>query len=241
MRTCRLPLTITRAEFICSGLTALPRAQDSDRVVPVYQEPRHRQVFVSGATRILHLQVHPGDTTLFHTHREPILYVTLQTTETRNQVLGGDWSQPQNPFPFTAPPSGLMSVTTYAQQPVTHRLHNAGTSMLELIAVLNGSAGDETQSSGNGFTTPPELTNRWFRTYRFTVPPGQPGVTHTHNAPVTLVQTSDGRAIGSGTRTFGFNAPAAWGYFDAREIHTVRNTGSSAVEFVEVEIRQPPL
>ena len=60
-------------------------AQDAERVIPVFEEPRHRLVFQAEATRILHLQVYPGDTSLFHTHAEPILYVAFKTAETSTQ------------------------------------------------------------------------------------------------------------------------------------------------------------
>src|SRR6187402_1477188 len=73
-----------------------PRQPDPvlDRVVPVYEEPRHRQVFRSGTTRILELIVLPGDTSLFHSHEDPIVYVNLSSGALRTQELGKDWSQP---------------------------------------------------------------------------------------------------------------------------------------------------
>ena len=73
-----------------------PRLPDpvQDRVVPVYEEPRHRQVFRSGTTRILELIVLPGDTSLFHSHEDPIVYINLSSGALRTQELGKDWSQP---------------------------------------------------------------------------------------------------------------------------------------------------
>ena len=58
-------------------------------VVPVYHEPHHRQVFQYGSTRILDVQVPPGDTSWYHTHDSPILYVTLSAGQIRTQNLGG--------------------------------------------------------------------------------------------------------------------------------------------------------
>jgi hypothetical protein len=60
-------------------------------VVPVHHEPHHRQVFQYGTTRILDLQVPPGETSWFHTHEWPVLYVTLGRSAVRTQNLGEDW------------------------------------------------------------------------------------------------------------------------------------------------------
>src|SRR5262245_38012984 len=60
-------------------------------VVPVHHEPHHRQVFQYGTTRILDLQVPPGETSWFHTHEWPVLYVTLGRSAVRTQELGEDW------------------------------------------------------------------------------------------------------------------------------------------------------
>ena len=229
---------------LCVFLVALAavntRAQDAERIVPVHQEPRHRMVFEAGSTRILHLQVQPGDTSLFHTHAEPIVYVVIQTTETQTQNIGSEWSAARNQLPFTAPPSGVFGTTSYVENPVTHRIRNAGKDVFELIAILNLSPGEETQTPETaGFTGKPEHSNRWFRAYRISVPAGA-SVRHEHATPTVLVQTTAGTALGTGARLFGFNQPNDWGYFDPREPHQVRNAGKTAVEFIEVEVRQPP-
>jgi mannose-6-phosphate isomerase-like protein (cupin superfamily) len=61
-------------------------------VVPVHDEPHHRQVFQHGPMRILDLQIPPNDMSWFHLHEWPVLYVTLGTSATRTQMLGGEWS-----------------------------------------------------------------------------------------------------------------------------------------------------
>jgi hypothetical protein len=68
------------------------RADAESPVVPVHEEPHHRQVFQYGTTRILDLQVPPGDISWFHSHDWPVLYMTLGTSRIRTQNLGADWS-----------------------------------------------------------------------------------------------------------------------------------------------------
>ncbi len=223
-------------------------AWTQDLVVPVYREPRHRQVFESGTTRILDVQVHPGDTSLFHTHAEPILYVNFGNTQLRTQTYGQDWPAPAQGRGGAAAPARpaapgpavrVMSTTSYVEKPVTHRIQNVGTSFFHLIAVLNQTAGDEaTSSQAAGFAGTPEMTNRWYRAYRFTLAPGET-IRHQHAAPAVVVQTTDGQAVATAARTWGLNWPTAWAFFDRDEAHEVRNPGRTPVEFVEVEVRQP--
>lgn len=234
----RVRTTVTVIIGIAAAVAAAS-AQAPDRVVPVHQEPRHRMVFEAGPTRILHLQIHPGDTSLWHSHDEPILYVSFgATTRTRTQNLGAEWSAPVNVFP-TAPPSRVLSATAYAKQALTHRIENVGDALFELVAVTNSTRGDETQTSQDaGFGTAAELSNGWFRAYRLSLAAGQ--VTeHSHRAPTVVVQTSTGTGMASGRRVFGFNGQTSWCYFDAAEPHTLRNTGTTPLELVEVEVRQP--
>jgi len=219
---------------------AAAAAPDGERIVPVSREPRHRMVFESGPTRILHVVVLPGDRTLWHLHDTPILFVPVgPATEVRIQSLGGEWRGPLQPFP-PAPPSQVSSDVSYAEGPLTHRIENVGSETLELIAVLNSSTGDTKRTPNEaGFEGGPELENGWFRAYRITLTPGK-AARHSHRAAVVVVQTGEGRALGTGGRAFGFNAPASWGYFDAGEEHELRNRGTSPVELVEIEIREAP-
>jgi mannose-6-phosphate isomerase-like protein (cupin superfamily) len=60
-------------------------------IVPVHHEPHHRQVFQYGPMRILDLQIPPNDMSWFHLHEWPVLYMTLGTSQTRTQNLGGEW------------------------------------------------------------------------------------------------------------------------------------------------------
>ena len=64
------------------------RCPKGESVVPVYHEPHHRMLFASGTTKILEGQVPPGDTSWYHVHTEPVLYITLSASQQRTQVLG---------------------------------------------------------------------------------------------------------------------------------------------------------
>lgn len=134
-------------------------------VVPVIQEPRHRTVLESGSTRILDVQIPPGDTTLFHTHDAPLLTVSISFSPTRTQAFGGEWIGPSPNANRTVGRIG--SSTNDAEHLVTHRVNNVGDTLFRLIGVINKSAGNEAATDqGAGFAGTPELLNRWFGAYR---------------------------------------------------------------------------
>jgi mannose-6-phosphate isomerase-like protein (cupin superfamily) len=65
--------------------------QGQTPVMPVHQEPHHRQVFQYGPLRIIDLQIPPGDMSWFHTHDWPVFYLTVADSQTRTQILGEEW------------------------------------------------------------------------------------------------------------------------------------------------------
>jgi quercetin dioxygenase-like cupin family protein len=248
--------------------TALSPPASEDRVVPVHDEPRHRQMFQSGTTRVLELRVLPGDMSLFHSHHDPVLYVNFATGGLRTQDLGKDWSQPAagrggRAGGPAAPPAAaapapavtaaaaaiparplvrVSSTTSYVERPVTHRIMNTGTSMVRALVLVNQTAGNDatTQKDAgfDGVAETAEMTNTWYRAYRFTLAPGQVA-THRHTTQAFLAQTTEGTATAQGARLWALNEPAAWAFFEAGDRHEVRNTGAGPLELVEIEVRQP--
>ena len=65
--------------------------QGQTPVMPVHQEPHHRQVFQHGPMRIIDLQIPPGDMSWFHTHEWPVFYLTVADSQTRTQIFGEEW------------------------------------------------------------------------------------------------------------------------------------------------------
>jgi len=272
-------IRVVTACVVIGAVALVPRLmstmQAEETAVPVYHEPHHRMVFQAGPLRILDGQVPPGDSSLFHTHESPILYITLSGSQMKTDVLGQEGASPAEgrgrgvapaegrggappegrggaggrrgaPPNAVAPTVRLGSTTSYIQQPITHRITNVGDRLFHFIAILNESAGSSAMTAEQaGFSGEPELTNNWFRAYRFSVAPGQSTDTHQHRAPVALVQISDGRAIAAGlpaapgVMKWELNEPSRWAWFDAGDAHDIKNVGDTRVEFFEVEIRRP--
>lgn len=235
--------------------------ENADRpgpVVPVHREPHHRQVFQFGTTRILDAQIPPGDTTWFHSHEWPVLYVTLSQSQTRSQNLGEDWggggggaargaappaaggpARGAGPAAGRGGPPRAASIPGYYERPVTHRLQNIGSNLFHFMVVVNETPGDDSTSEAEaGFTGTPELSNRWFRSYRLVLEPGETAAAHQHRTPVALFQVAPGTGLASGPMTFELNEPGQWAFFDAGVNHVIRNTGTTRLELLEIEVRR---
>jgi hypothetical protein len=224
-------------------------AEQDERAVPVHEEPRHRPVFETAGTRVLDVQIPPGDTTLFHTHSDPILYVTMSSSQTRSQNAGAEWSAAAASTPAaandapaiapTTPPGRMFSVTTYAERPQTHRVNNLGPSLFRLIGITNASKGDTHEGASAGFEAAAEISNPWFRGYRYVLRNGE-SAEHRHANPVAVV-------IAAGAGTVDVDSPAkSWkadrpGFLAFVEANTrhVLNSGALHTEILEVEVRRP--
>jgi hypothetical protein len=236
--------------------------QGQTPVMPVHQEPHHRQIFQYGPLRIIDLQIPPGDMSWFHTHEWPVFYLTVADSQTRTQVLGEEWGargrgagpaaagrgQPPPPGGGQAARTGgpprfrprLMSDVSYAERAVTHRIHNNGTGLYRALGVINETGGgDETiTEEAAGFTGKAESANRWFRVHRVTLAPGEKTSAHQHKAPVVVLQDSAGKGTASGPMSFEFNEPGQWAFFDTGARHEIANSGGERFEVIEVEIRR---
>lgn len=251
----------SRAAALCTALLAAgttlaqsneaadARPPPDSPIVPVHDEPHHRQLFQHGAVRILELQIPPDDMSWFHTHEWPVLYMTLGLSSVRMQNLGDDWTGAAredgdaDDASFTPrPPADVRatSTTSYIDEPITHRLENTGNGLFRAMVVVNETQGDETTSvEAAGFDATPELTNAWFRSYRVTLDAGETTQTHRHHAPVAVFQASDGTGIATGPMSFELNEPGQWAFFDADTTHEIRNLGDGTLELLEIEARQP--
>lgn len=75
------------AKLILLGWLALPGQ------VQVRDEPRHHNVFENEFVRILDAYVGPKDTTWYHRHNTPSVFIVLSNCRVSSQILGG---QPQS-------------------------------------------------------------------------------------------------------------------------------------------------
>lgn len=208
--------------------------------LPVYREPRHRLVLEDGPVRVLDVQIPPGDTTLFHVHDTPFLAVRIAVSAVNAQILGAEWGGvgPKDHSHFY--PGAIDSDTSYALQPVTHRVANVGTTAFHLIGITNAGAGVSPElrvSSDLPGTL--DCNSRWFQASRLAIPPGTDSPWLSASAPLVVVQPGAGRfqvQRDPGTSTL-LDAPAAWTYLPAGTRYRVTNAGAFSATLVFVAVR----
>lgn len=146
---------------------------DPVRVVHILDEPRHRTVYRQEDIRLLDIQINPGDTTLPHTHDNPILYTFISSGEGE---LGGR----------------LSSTTRYVDEPYTHRVTNEGPGLFRIVALASFAEPAEsgTEDWPVGLPREAELENDWFRAWRMTLQPGERSAEIYHINPAFVVQVS---------------------------------------------------
>lgn len=110
--------------------------------VPVSEEPMHKPVLQNKYIRLLDVWLPPGDTTLFHIHATPSLFVILSQTVTAWQTKGEEWVTDHSP-------KGKAWYRSFAPDILVHRVCNLDTvpfhvNDIEILAAYNTST-----ASGN--------------------------------------------------------------------------------------------
>jgi quercetin dioxygenase-like cupin family protein len=95
--------------------------------VHVRDEPRHHNVFENKFVRILDVHLGPNDTTLYHLHNTPSVFILFTNTQVSSQLLGG---QPQK----GANVKGVVSYDSLVT-PRIHRVWNEDTSWFHVMDV----------------------------------------------------------------------------------------------------------
>ncbi|MFZ1679110.1 MAG: hypothetical protein WAT91_17645 [Saprospiraceae bacterium] len=88
--------------------------------VPVSQEPSHRAVFQNQYIRLLDVRLSPGDTTQFHIHATPSLFLHLSNTNVSTQIMGQEWVKDRNE-------TGKTWYRSFAPDILVHRVTNCDT------------------------------------------------------------------------------------------------------------------
>ena len=194
----------------------------AQRVVMVYEEPRHRIVVDEGDLKVLDVQIQPGDTTLDHTHDSPIMYTFISSG---------------------AGPSGgrVQANLQYEEEAFTHRVSNNGPSLFRIIALAHYGPGeeDEANTRPEGLAGEPQVENRWFRSYRMELEPGQETSIHRHQNPALIVLVTEGRAEVSKDNGFGAELVRMgdWTWRQPGSPYTIKNAGTAPISVVVNEGR----
>jgi hypothetical protein len=220
---------------------SLLSAELQGQAVPVHREPRHRLVLDSGYVRILDVQISPHDTTLFHTHDTPTLFIAIRLSPTDFQVPGGSWQGTKATADPGWRPGDVKMDTGFVLHPVTHRVTNVGDAPFRLLAITSSSPGRTIAASGTEDELPGsvEASSSWFRQSRVQIATGDSTGWYASTTPLLLVQPLTGRTevlTGEGVNAT-LDAPGGWRLLRPSERYRLRNTGSESVTVLAVQLR----
>ncbi len=97
--------------------------------VPVIKEPHHKPVLVNDYVRLLDVHIKPGDTTFYHIHAAPSVIVFISNSIIGSQKFGDAASAPAQVLP------GQTSFVNYGENPITHRVFNAGKNVFHVMDI----------------------------------------------------------------------------------------------------------
>ncbi len=216
--------------------TILPKIKElSQQAVPVYKEPHHQLKFENEYVRVLDVIIPPKESTLFHTHTEDMVGVTISDAPTLSE-------KPDMP-PTNSPAgkAGEIWFEGFRKDPVTHKVTNTGNDFIHYVAaeILSSPSSSVTASSFSdvaGYTL--ELENERVRVYRLILNPGQSNKTHNYFLPSLSVAVSEGKILvkspGHKSRTAEFK-PGDFKRYPMGTRLSLKNVGSSRFEAVIFE------
>ena len=97
--------------------------------VPVSKEPRHHNVFENAFVRVLDVHLAPGDTSLFHKHETPSVFIVLHPVKTGSEVI----IEEANATALTKDPT--ITFEGFYVKPRVHRVWNSDTSEFHVMDI----------------------------------------------------------------------------------------------------------
>jgi hypothetical protein len=88
--------------------------------VQVRKEPRHKNALENKYVRLLDVKIQPGDTSLFHIHSTPSVFLHYTNTVVCSQINGRKWETAKNT-------EGNASYRSFVNDTLVHRVSNCDT------------------------------------------------------------------------------------------------------------------
>lgn len=217
-------LAVFIAPFVAAQNTVEPAA------VPVEEEPHHHVLLQNDWIVVMRVSIPEGERTLYHTHRPDRGAVELSKCFITQQKMNGLEGPPQPSEP------GEISLTT-ADAPVTHRVHNIGPGLFEVIDI---EFLQRPQEPSKAAVSDVSAENPSARAYRWKLAPGATSPMHTHERPYVIAAVTgfplkmtapDGQASTHEVKAGDFH------WVDTKVTHSLSNAGSTEAEIVEIELK----
>ena len=234
---------ISASLFALSCTLAQPAlAQLEDKPVPMDKAPFHIPVFSNDYLIVLNVNIPPGRNTGYHTHYADSVSVNLTPASQTNQNYGS--KEVSAPGTGGEREPGRATFTDITKNgPRTHKATNVGPTPFHNIsfifkkAVADGNTVSD-RSGVSGFTQ--VMDNARVRAWRVILEPGQSTGQIKQSAPGLRVYVHGGVLAevipGSADRGMApYDGDFIWK--DAGETRSIRNTGTTRLEFIEFELK----
>ncbi len=221
---------------VVAALLVAPPAS-AQTVLPVEQTPYHVPAFSNDYVTVLNVFVPPQRTSGYHRHSLDSLGVLIGDTDRTGQVLGAE----EKPTARRDP--GAVNFTFYSKEPAVHTITIKGDApfhniVVELVRPKPYGFKPGSRDGAAGYTQ--VLDNERVRVWRLVLAPGAEAPAITQAAPGIRVVVAGGEIVEriAGRPDRGI-APHAGEFFwqDAGITREVKNTGTTRVELVEVELK----
>lgn len=220
---------MARVSSLLLALAGVSAAQE--KPIPVNQDPHHKVVLKNDFVEVMHVTLLPGERTLYHTHSHDRAAVELTNASITQQKVG-DVEGPPAP---TQP--GDLSVTPMVSGGYSHRVHNVGSGVFE---VLDVEFLQRPEKPSEATVAPVAGENPSAHAYHWSLAPGAKTPEHTHRRPYLIVAATpmqlkmtspDGQSFTHDVKAGDFH------WVDAPVTHVLANDGATAGEIVELELK----
>ena len=212
-------------------LLTLFATQEASAPVPVEQEPHHHLVLKNDNLLVLRVILQPGESSLYHVHSVDDVAVWLGNTSAAQQLPNEPESAPVEQKP------GNITLRTLRETPFTHRVHNVGKGLFDVLDVEILQRPEHPSSAVAG---PVAGENPSARVYKWTLAPGGATPMHTHERPYLIVAATGFNlkmTAPDGQSTTHEIKPGDFHWVTSKVTHSLANAGTSEGQIVEIELK----
>jgi len=228
--------------FLAAALASPAIAQTEEKPVRMDKAPFHIPVFQNDYLILLNVNIPPGRNTGYHTHYADSVSVNLMPASQTNQNYGSNEVSAPGTGGEGAP--GRVTFTNITKSgPRTHKATNVGPTPFHNISFIFKKAGPDgnavsDRTGVSGFTQ--VMDNARVRAWRVMLEPGQSTGQIMQSAPGLRVYVHGGVLTevvpGNGDRGMApYDGDFIWQ--DAGETRSIKNTGTTRLEFIEFELK----
>lgn len=202
---------------------------NAQEAIAVSKEPLHKNVFENSYLRVLDVRISPGDTTQFHKHETPSVFISLHPVRTGSQVIIEDGSATVLSL------DRRITFESFAKSPRIHRVWNMDTSVFHVMDVEVLTRGDKKIEAPIALPEFKQLFDATpVRTYRVTIKSNQE-IEIKRNAAILVVGLNDADKLMVNNKSF--SKEGDFLFVPSSEKIKLENKGSQEYAFVLLELK----